>query len=161
MTELAPRQPRAPWDPQPGETPEEFSAFWAWLQTSPRPAPADVNPNLSPSWRERAAAWDLQCDVFAAQGGVAGPKELARTLVQGYLQIAVQEVVKLHRASLLGERVMTARDLREAVALIETWSALAPSGETSQIDVTQATPEERAVLLKALPILERIRRNKT
>ncbi len=153
-----PRAPSAPWDPLPSEAPDEYAQFWAWLMTAPRPAPADVNPNLSPTWRERAGAWDLQCAVHAATGGTAGPKELARTILAGYLQIAVQETIKLHRASLLGERVMSARDVREAVALIESWSALAPATDTGQIDVSAATPEERAVLLRALPILERIRR---
>ncbi len=161
MTALAPTRPAAPsapWDPLPSEAPDEYAAFWAWLLTSPRPTPADVNPNLSPTWRERAGAWDLQCAVHQATGGTAGPKELARTILAGYLQIAVQETIKLHRASLMGERVMSARDVREAVGLIESWSALAPAADTGQIDLTQASAEERAVLLKALPILERIRR---
>jgi hypothetical protein len=157
---LARTSPAMPWDPLPAESPDEYAAFWAWLQSSPRPAPADVNPNLTPTWRERANAYDLQRDVLASVGGTAGPKALAEMILWGYLQIAAQETVKLVRASQLGERVMTAKDLREVPLLIAELAKLAPPAETGQIDLSLATPEEQDLLLKALPLLERIRRTK-
>lgn len=151
-----------PWDPLPSETPEEYAAFWAWLQLAPRPAPQDVNPNLSPTWRERARAWDLNVAVQEACGGTAGPKQVAQMILWGYLQIAAQETLKLVRASQLEEKaIMNARDLREVPLLMAELAKLAPSDDgVASIDLQACTPEERALLMKALPVLERIRRSK-
>lgn len=158
-----PARPSAPWDRLPEESPEEYAAFWAWLHARPRPA-AEGAPNLTPTWRERAGAWDLQCDVYAATGGVAGAKALCQALLAGSLQIAVQEMIKDYHASLRGERRMSPRDRVALLALLKSdassggaLAALTAPAEDggADLDWGACTEEERAVLMKALPIFER------
>lgn len=154
------KRPHMPWDQQPSESDDEHAAFLVWLHAEPRPAPADVNPNLSPTWRERAYAWDLQRSLYQATGDVQSAKDLMCFVLETYITVATIESYKMLQASMLGERTMNARDLRDMVALGKELTAMRPADEGDRLDLAQATPEEMALVMKALPVLARLRKKK-
>lgn len=156
-----PNRPTMPWERQPSESDDEHAAFLGWLHLDPRPAPNDVNPNLSPTWRERAYAWDLQRSLYQATGDVQSAKDLVRYVLETYITVSTIEVHKLQRASMLGERVMSARDIKDMVQLWKELAAVAPAEQSDRLDLSLASVEERDAVMKALPIMARLRRKKS
>lgn len=150
-----------PWDRLPAETHDEFARFWEWLHSEPRDPNAEGSAGLTPTWRERAHAWDLQYTMWTSTGGVLGAKERAMAILMGTAQICHQETMKDARRSALGERIGTLKDRIAFLALLQNSglaAALAPSSSDDDIDWEAVTAEERELLMRALPVLERRRK---
>lgn len=158
--------PAAPWEPLPAESADEFAAFWAWLQTRPRPAPADVNPNLPLTWRQRAEAWDLQVDLLAATGGTLEARRLVVLVGTGLLTVMGQEMIKAVQRSRLGSTEMSVKDIVAALALLKDAGLAAQlnppaqGGTTLDMNDPSLTEEERELIVRAELVKDRIRRMK-
>lgn len=137
--------------------------FLRWFATSPRPAlqnPDVMTLAAQHDWIQRAAVLDHRLNR-----GVRPLVDVTNQIAADSVSILAIELEAMAAACRDNPGRQRLRDITPLLQLIATMGGFGAlkdgsDGEQSDLDWDAVTPDERAVLMKALPIFERRRKRK-